>query len=103
MTQNGRNISQIDRRGLLGLAITATVAMVPWASAGADTGDTSPTVPIERLNAALLASMKSAACSSTDERYRTLTPVIEQVFNLSAVLAASVGLAWAKMQETEKS
>ena len=44
--------------------------------------------------------MKSAARSSTDERYRTLTSVIEQVFNLSAVLAASVGLAWAKMQET---
>ena len=102
MTQNVRNSSQIGRRGLLGLAITATVAMVPWASTGAATGDTSPTVPIERLNAALLASMKSAARSSTEERYRTLTPVIEQVFNLSAVLAASVGLAWAKMPEAEK-
>ena len=103
MTRNVRNISQIGRRRLLGLAITAAMAAVPWASAGAATGDTSPAVPIERLNAALLASMKSAARSSTEERYRTLTPVIEQVFNLSAVLAASVGLAWAKMQETEKS
>jgi len=103
MTQNVRNIFQISRRGLLGLVITAAMPTVPWVSAGAATGDPSPTVPIERLNAELLASMKSAARSSTEERYRTLTPVIEQVFNLPAVLAASVGLAWGKMQETEKS
>jgi phospholipid transport system substrate-binding protein len=102
MTRNTPNISQIHRRGLLGLAIIAAVATAPWASAGAAVGDTAPAAPIERLNAALLTSMKSAAQSSMEERYRTLTPVIERVFNLPTVLAASVGLAWARMPEAKK-
>jgi len=99
MTQN---ISQIGRRNLLGLAITAAVATGPWVSAGAATGDASPAAPIERLDQVLLATMKSAGSTSFDQRYRTLGAVIEQVFNLNAVLAASIGLSWSTMSEAQK-
>jgi phospholipid transport system substrate-binding protein len=92
-------MSRIDRRGLLGLAIASVMVAVPWSSAGADT---SPAAPIERLNEVLLATMKSGGHTSFDERYRTLAPVIEQVFNLDAVLAGSIGLSWSTMTDAQK-
>jgi phospholipid transport system substrate-binding protein len=90
---------RIDRRDLLGLAITSVIVAAPWTSAGADM---SPAVPIERLNEALLGTMKAGGRTSFDERYRTLAPVIEQVFNLDSVLAASIGLSWPTMTDAQK-
>ena len=92
-------MSRIDRRGLLGLAIASAMVAAPWTSAGADT---SPSAPIERLNEALLAMMKAGGRTAFDDRYRTLAPVIEQVFNLDAVLAASIGLSWSTMTDAQK-
>jgi hypothetical protein len=50
------NIPPIGRRDLLGLAIVASVAAVPWWPASAQTpGDASAISPIEQLDNALLA------------------------------------------------
>ena len=49
--------------------------------------DTAPIGPIQQLDSALLVAMKAGGNTPFEQRYRTLTPVIEQVFNLQAVLA----------------
>ncbi len=91
----------IGRRGLLGLAIPALVAATSWHTARADTG-ADAAAPIQRLNAALLAAMKAGRETAFSQRYTTLEPVIEQTFDLDAVLAASIGLAWAGMPSDQK-
>lgn len=97
------DISAIGRRDLLGLAIAAFVVPIPWRPAGAQTMDaTSARTPVERLDDALLAAMKAGDRTPFAERYRVLAPVVEQVFNLDAVLAASVGLAWATLPEAQR-
>ena len=92
-------ISRIDRRGFLGLVIASVTIAAPWEAASADAA---AAAPIERLNDALLTTMKAGGRTSFDERYRTLAPVIEQVFNLDAVLAASIGLSWSTMTDAQK-
>ncbi len=47
--------------------------------------------------------MKAVITTPFEDRYRALTPVIEQVFNLDAVLAASIGLSWATLPAEQKS
>jgi phospholipid transport system substrate-binding protein len=97
------NTLAIGRRGLVGLAVIASVAAIPWWPASAETLDsTSATVPIQQLDSALLASMKAGGSTPFDQRYRALGPVIEQVFNLDAVLAASIGLSWATLPADQK-
>ena len=51
-------------------------------------------LPIERLNAVLLAAMRVGKTTPFVQRYRMLDPVITQVFDLQTVLAESVGFAW---------
>lgn len=95
--------SLIDRRGMLRLGIAASVLAMPWWPARADTtGADSPTAPIQRLDDALLAAMKAGGRTSFDQRYRALDPVIGQVFDLDAVLAASIGLSWATLPGAQK-
>jgi phospholipid transport system substrate-binding protein len=93
----------IGRRDLLGLAFVAGIATLPWQSARAEANDdASATAPIEQLDGALLAAMKAGGTMTFEERYRTLAPVVEQVFNLDAVLASSIGLSWATLPEADK-
>ena len=93
--------STIARRGLLGAAVIA--AMLPIAALPATAQiDGSPAAPIQRLNNALLVAMKAGGRTPFDQRYQALAPVIEQVFNLEAVLGASVGLSWATMTPEQK-
>jgi phospholipid transport system substrate-binding protein len=96
------SIPTIGRRDLLGLATAAFAVPVAWQPAGAQTADASARVPIEHLADALLAAMKAGDRTSFSERYRALDPVIEQVFNLDAVLAASIGVAWATLPQVQK-
>ena len=97
------NIPPIGRRDPLGLAIVASVAVVPWWTVSAQTpGDASAIAPIEQLDNALLAAMKAGESSPFDDRYRVLAPVIERAFDLDAVLAASIGLSWATLPADQK-
>jgi phospholipid transport system substrate-binding protein len=96
-------LAPIGRRNLLGLAVIALVIPIPWRPTSAETtGEASARVPIEQLNDALLAAMEAGNQTPFSERYRALAPVIEQVFNLDAVLAASIGLSWVRLSEAEK-
>lgn len=91
--------SGIGRRGFFGMAVTAGVLAITTAPVRADGA---AAAPVQRLNDALLVAMKAGQGASFDERYHALAPVVEQVFNLDAVLAASVGLAWAGMSPEQK-
>jgi phospholipid transport system substrate-binding protein len=96
-------IPPIARRHLLGLAIAGSVVAIPWWAARAQTaGNPSATVPIQQLDDALLAAMKAGGSTPFDERYRALAPVVEKVFDLDAVLAASIGLSWRTLAAAEQ-
>jgi phospholipid transport system substrate-binding protein len=100
MTQD---IPPIGRRGLLGLAATGLVGALPWRLASAQTtAGASPAAPVARLDDALLAAMKAGGSTSFDQRYRDLAPVVEQVFDLDEVLAASIGLSWARLSAAQQ-
>jgi len=100
MTQD---MPTIGRRGLLGLAIAGFVVANPWRPASAQAaGESSPTGPIAQFNDALLAAMKGGAATPFADRYRALAPVVDQVFDLNAVLAASIGLSWATLSAAQK-
>ena len=91
------------RRDLLRLAAIGFVAAIPLRTASAQTtGDGSATVPVQQLDDALLAAMKAGGSAPFDNRYRALVPVIERVFDLDAVLAASIGLSWATLPAAQQ-
>jgi phospholipid transport system substrate-binding protein len=56
-----------------------------------------PVAPIQQLVDALLRSMKAAAGTPFSVRFERLAPVIDRVFDLDAILRASVGLAWSSL------
>jgi len=91
--------SGISRRGLF----TAIIASAGLAIAASPVrAQAAPAAPIQRLNDALLGVMRQGPVTPFDSRYQALAPVIEQVFNLDAVLGASVGLSWATMSPEQK-
>jgi phospholipid transport system substrate-binding protein len=93
----------IGRRGLLGLTIPALLAATTWTTARAEEPGGDAAAPIQRLDAALLAAMKAGhGGTAFSQRYTSLDPVIQQTFDLDAVLAASIGLAWAGMPNDQK-
>jgi phospholipid transport system substrate-binding protein len=97
---NHENAS-VRRRNMLALGAAALVAgALPWRSATAQSSQTAA-APVEQLDAALLVAMKAGGRPFAD-RYRALAPVIEQVFNLDAVLATSIGLTWASLPDAQK-
>ena len=89
----------IGRRPLLRLT-AAALFTAPFASGTAcgQTADASDaTAPIRRLEDALLAAMKSGRQTPFSQRFAVLAPVVDETFDLSAVLQASVGLRWATL------
>jgi phospholipid transport system substrate-binding protein len=98
-----QEFSPIGRRSLLGLATAAFVVEISRSPASAETpNDTGSTGPIQRLNAALLATMKAGRSTSFEQRFTSLAPVVEQTFDLDAVLAASIGLGWPALPNDQK-
>jgi phospholipid transport system substrate-binding protein len=91
------------RRDLLGLSLTAVLAGTAWLPAQAETVDAAgATAPVQHLNTALLAAMKKGRNTPFAQRYAALAPVIEQTFDLNAVIAASVGLGWPTLPDDQK-
>lgn len=94
----GRPVSDraCGRRAVLGGVTFALIAGRAGAAA-------SPlTQPIERLYAALLEIMKAGTTVPFATRYETLAPVIDQVFDLAAILQVSIGARWASVPAEEQ-
>ena len=94
----------IRRRGMLRLAMAAlSTSAIPWPAAAAPTGnDSEPIALIQRLDDALLAAMKAGHSAPFEQRVAALAPVIEQTFDLDAVLAASIGPSWNALPDDQK-
>ena len=92
------------RRSALALGAAALfAAALPWQAAHAQTAAaSSPTMPVEALDNALLAAMKAGNGTPFAARYGALAPVIEQVFDLEKVLAGSVGFSWPTLPPAQK-
>src|SRR5260221_6761458 len=98
-----RNASSIGRRGLLGFAAAAFVAVGSRSPADAMTANNAGSIaPIQSLNSALLGTMRSGPNMSFAQRVAVLAPVIEQTFDLDAILALSVGLRWPALPDDQK-
>jgi phospholipid transport system substrate-binding protein len=94
---------KLTRRGsllALGGAAAVLAGTTPFRAVHAQVAAT-PTAPIQQLDQALLASMR-AGNAPFSQRYASLAPVIEQVFDLDGILARSVGPAWAAMPAEQK-
>jgi phospholipid transport system substrate-binding protein len=59
--------------------------------------DPTPTAPIQQLTDGLLRVMKTGPGTAFKQRFDMLAPVIDQVFDLDAVLRTSVGSAWTSL------
>jgi phospholipid transport system substrate-binding protein len=93
----------VGRRNTLLLAAAAAGAtLLRWPVRAAAGRDTALFAPVTALNNALIVSMRSGSTVSFARRYQMLEPVIDRVFNLNAVLAASVGLSWARIPDAQK-
>jgi phospholipid transport system substrate-binding protein len=95
------NTATIGRRCLLGLAIPVLVVATSLNTVRADAG-ADAAAPIQRLDTALLAAMKAGQGTAFSRRCTSLESVIEQTFDLDAVLAALIGIAWAGMPTDQK-
>jgi len=93
-------LSLTRRRGLLGLAAAATALQVAKQPAWADAPNQAATAPVQRLADALLRVMKQNL--PFEQRVSSLAPVIEQTFDLDAILAASVGSSWPTLPGDQK-
>ena len=93
----------IGRRGTLMLtAATAGATLLRRPARAAAGGNGALFAPVTALNNGLIASMRAGSTMSFAQRYQMLEPIIDRAFNLNAVLAASVGLSWAKIPEAQK-
>lgn len=94
----------IGRRGMLALAVAglSLPALFAQPARAENTESAAVIAPIQRLNDALLANMKAGKQVPFAQRFAALAPVIENAFDLDAILAASVGLRWRSMAENEK-
>jgi phospholipid transport system substrate-binding protein len=84
---------------VLGLLLAAAPLQRSMAQPAANA---SPQAPVERLDNALLAVMKTGSQADFHQRYQTLKPIITQTFDLPTVLAESVGMAWATIPAAQR-
>lgn len=65
--------------------------------------DAGVTAPIQRLYSALLETMKAGSRSVPfAQRFQTLSPVIDQVFNLPVILQTSIGPLWSTIPPADQ-
>jgi len=77
-------------RALFAAAVLALSAGVAWAQAG------DPTEPVQGLDKALMAAMKSGA-QPFPARYAALAPAVDHAFDLPQILKTVVGLRWSSI------
>jgi phospholipid transport system substrate-binding protein len=82
---------KLGRRATLGLALLAGLGPVMALPVQADQ---SVIEPIQRLNDALVQIMRQGRSAPFNNRFQMLAPVIDQTFDVQAVLEESVGPTW---------
>ena len=90
-------MTTLRRRALLLTASAALAGSVLPARA-----DTAPVASIQQLNDALLRTMKAGPGTPFKQRFDMLAPVIDNVFDLDAVLRTSVGREWDQMSPDQQ-
>jgi phospholipid transport system substrate-binding protein len=85
------------------LGFTLVAAAPPCRRALADTAPADPTTVIKHFNGSLLVAMKTAEQADFSHRFQALAPEVDQVFDLPAVLAVSVGPGWASFSPDQQS
>ena len=88
----------LPRRRALGFAIGGL--LVPTIARAQDTS--AATRPIQLLYNALEQLMKQGQSVSFPQRFDTLAPVVEQVYDLETVLRVSIGVRWATLDDAAK-
>jgi phospholipid transport system substrate-binding protein len=87
---------KLPRRALVGLlATTLPVTTTLPGTAKAQMGG--PSMPIRRLNEALLQAMHAGTAMPFAERARLIAPAVEHAFDLAQILRSSVGPRWSAM------
>jgi phospholipid transport system substrate-binding protein len=94
-------VAGLSRRSLLGLAMLAVVPLSSPAFAAPSPAD--PTATITQFNTALLAAMKAGGQTGFNGRFQALAPAIDQAFDLTSVLAVSVGPSWVSLSGDQQS
>lgn len=84
------------RMFLAALGSTALLPSVGWADA------VSPIVPVQTLNAALIAVMKAGDSTPFLQRFQMLGPTVDQVFDLARILRVSVGAYWSTLPTAQQ-
>lgn len=95
---------RLGRRAVLIAGVTLLLSP-PLHAASVDPAPVDPAMvsaPVQRLNAALLAAMKSAHGSSFAQRFAALAPVVMQSFDLSQILQTSIGPRWAAIAPAQQ-
>ena len=96
-------VAAVSRRYLLRAVIVGAAASPVFARiAAAEPVRADMIAPIQHLNAALLAIMKAGQRMPFQQRYDMLAPVVEQTFDLSAILQLSIGPRWASLSADEQ-
>ena len=87
------------RQFLFGLLLIAAspATRIAWANTASDA-----TATVERFNMALLAAMKAGGQTDFGYRFQALAPAVDQAFDLSSVLAVSVGLGWPSLSQDQQ-
>jgi phospholipid transport system substrate-binding protein len=90
--------------GLLPPCVVASVLAPTLADAqSAEPSAGDPARPVAKLNDALLAVMHAGTSTPFPQRFAKLAPVIDQTFDLSAILRTSVGLKWDQLPPDQQS
>ncbi|HXW73222.1 MAG TPA: ABC transporter substrate-binding protein [Steroidobacteraceae bacterium] len=84
------------------LMLLCVLLLRPLADAAQAPASDPAVTQVQTLVAALLKSMQAGSAESMTERYRTLQPVIEQVFALPLVTRLSVGPEWANFSPDQQ-
>lgn len=79
-------------------AVGATIVATPRAIA-----DSAAVAPIRTLCDALISVMKVGHTAPFQQRYNTLAPVVDRVFDLPVVLQVSVGPTWSTLASDQQS
>ena len=88
------------RRSLLGFVLIAAAPLCPRVLA--DTAPADATAVIKHFNEALLTAMKTGEQTDFSQRFQALAPEVDQTFDLSVVLAVSVGPDWASFSPAQQ-